>query len=44
MVAMLWANQIILGNRTYAAVPKALKEAVKKELTDAGLEHLAVEA
>ena len=43
MVAMLWANQIILGNKTYAEVPRLLKAKVKKLLIEAGCEELVVD-
>ena len=29
MMAMLWAQQIMLGKKTFAQVPKLLKEKVK---------------
>lgn len=43
MVAMLWANQIILGNKTYKEVPRLLKAKVKELLIEAGCGELAVE-
>lgn len=43
MIAMLWANQIILGKKTFAEVPKLLKVKVKELLIDAGYEELIVE-
>lgn len=43
MIAMLWANQIILGNKTFADVPRLLKAKVKELLIDAGYEELIVE-
>lgn len=43
MVAMLWANQIILGNKTYAEVPRLLKEKVKNLLTEFGYNDLITE-
>ena len=43
MMAMLWAQQIMLGKRTYAQVPRLLKEKVKELLVDSGCEELAVE-
>ena len=43
MIAMLWANQIILGKKTYADVPRLLKAKVKELLIDAGYEELIVE-
>ena len=43
MLAMLWANQIIAGKKTYAQVPRLLKAQVAEILRDAGLEELIVE-
>ena len=43
MMAMLWAQQIILGKKTYAQVPRLLKEQVKEILIDSGLEELVTE-
>lgn len=43
MMAMLWVNQIMLGKKTYAQVPRLLKEQVKELLIDAGYGELAVE-
>ena len=43
MVAMLWANQIMLGKKVYAEVPRLLKAKVKELLIDAGYEELIVE-
>ena len=43
MVAMLWANQIIIGKKTYAEVPRLLKAKVKELLIEAGCGELAVE-
>ena len=43
MIAMLWANQIILGNKTYADVPRLLKDKVKELLIEAGCENLVTE-
>lgn len=43
MMAMLWAQQIMYGKKTYAQVPRLLKEQVKEVLTDSGMEQLAVE-
>lgn len=42
MVAMLWANQIILGKKTFADVPRLLKEKVKEILISKDYETLAV--
>jgi len=43
MLAMLWANQIILGKKTFGQVPAKLKEAVREILIDAGCEDLIEE-
>lgn len=43
MMAMLWAQQIMLGKKTYAQVPRLLKAKVKEILIDSGMEELVVE-
>lgn len=43
MIAMLWANQIILGKKTFKQVPKLLKNQVREILIDAGMEELVIE-
>ena len=43
MIAMLWCNQIILGKKTYADVPRLLKAKVKELLIDAGYDELIVD-
>ena len=43
MMAMLWAKQIMLGKKTYAEVPRLLKEKVKEILIDSGMEELITE-
>ena len=43
MIAMLWAQQIMLGKKTYAEVPRLLKAKVKEILEDAGMGELAKE-
>ena len=43
MVAMLWANQIILGKKVYADVPRLLKSKVKELLIEAGCGELVTE-
>lgn len=43
MMAMLFANQIILGRATFSQVPKLLKEPVKTILDDCGMGFLADE-
>ena len=43
MMAMIWAQQIMLGKKTYAQVPRLLKEKVREILIDSGCEELATE-
>ena len=43
MMAMLWAQQIMLGKKTFAQVPRLLKEKVKEILIDSGCEELVTE-
>lgn len=43
MMAMLWAQMIMLGKKTYAQVPRLLKDKVKEILIDSGMEELVVE-
>ena len=43
MIAMLWAQQIMLGKKTFAQVPKLLKEQVREILIDSGMEELIQE-
>lgn len=43
MIAMLWAQQIMLGKKTYAEVPRLLKAKVKEILEDSGMRELAKE-
>ena len=43
MMAMLWAQQIMLGKKTYAEVPRLLKAKVKAILEDSGMGELAKE-
>lgn len=43
MMAMLWAQQIMLGKKNYAEVPRLLKEKVKEILEDSGMGELARE-
>lgn len=43
MMAMLWAQEIMCGNKTYAQVPRLLKDKVKQILIDSGCEDLVVE-
>ena len=41
MMAMLWAQQIMLGKRTFDEVPRLLKERVRELLEDSGVGELA---
>ena len=43
MMAMLWAQSIMLGKKTFAQVPRLLKEKVREILEDSGMGELAVE-
>lgn len=43
MMAMLWVQQILLGKKVYAQVPRLLKPQVKELLIDAGYEELVTE-
>ena len=43
MMAMLWAQQIMLGKKTYSQVPRLLKAKVKEILEDSGMGELAKE-
>lgn len=43
MMAMLWAQQIMLGKKTYAQVPAKLREKVKEVLIDSGYGELVAE-
>ena len=43
MMAMLWAQQIMLGKKTYDQVPRLLKPQVKEILIDSGYEELVTE-
>ena len=43
MMAMLYAQQIMLGKKTYSQVPNKLKEQVKEILIDSGCEDLVTE-
>ena len=43
MMAMLWAQQIMLGKKTYAQVPRLLKAKIKEILIDSGCEELVQE-
>jgi len=41
MMAMLWAQQIMLGKKEFKDVPRLLKESVKEILVDSGMGELA---
>ena len=43
MMAMLWAQQIMLGKKTFAQVPRLRKEKVREILIDSGMEELIEE-
>nr|DAJ01876.1 MAG TPA: hypothetical protein [Caudoviricetes sp.] len=43
MMAMLWAQQIMLGKKTYEQVPRLLKEKVREILEDSGMTELVKE-
>lgn len=43
MMAMLWAQQIMCGKKTFAQVPRLLKEQVREILIDSGMENLVNE-
>ena len=43
MMAMLWAQQIMLGKKTFAEVPAKLKSKVQELLIDSGCEDLVTE-
>ena len=40
MLAMLWAQQILLGKKAFKQVPRLLKEKVREILIDCGFEEL----
>ena len=43
MMAMIWAQQIMLGKKTYAQAPRLLREKVREILIDSGCEELVTE-
>jgi dihydrofolate reductase len=43
MMAMLWAQQIMMGKKTYGQVPRLLKDKVKEILEDSGMSELVKE-
>lgn len=42
-MAMLWAQQIMLGKKKFSDVPRLLKEKVREILIDSGMEELLEE-
>lgn len=40
MIAMLWAQRIMYGKKTYDEVPRLLKDQVKEILIESGVEEL----
>lgn len=43
MMAMLWAQKIILGKKFFHEVPRLLKDQVKEILIESGMEELITE-
>ena len=43
MMAMLWAQQIMMGKKTYGQVPRLLMDKVKEILEDSGMTELVKE-
>ena len=43
MMAMIWAQQIMLGKKIFAQVPRLLKEKVREVLIYSGCEDLVTE-
>ena len=43
MIAKLWTDRIIAGDKTFAQVPAKLKEQVRQLLIDSGHEDLIIE-
>lgn len=43
MIAMLWAQRIMYGKKTYNDIPRLLKEQVKEILIESGMEELITE-
>lgn len=43
MMAMLWAQQIMLGKKTFDQVPRLLRDKVCELLVDSGMGALAAE-
>ena len=43
MMAMLWAQKIMYGKKTFAEVPRLLKDQVREILIESGMEILMAE-
>ncbi len=43
VIAMLWAQNILLEKKTFSQVPRLLKDKVRELLIDSGCEELAAE-
>ena len=43
MMALLWAQQIMLEKKTFEQVPRLLKDQVREILIDSGYEELVTE-
>ena len=43
MIAMLWVTRIVAGKKTFADVPRLLKDQVRELLIEAGLEEFIIE-
>ena len=43
MMAMIWAQQIMLGKKIFAQMPRLLKEKVREVLIDSDCEDLVTE-
>lgn len=43
MMAMLWAQKIMLGKKSFSEVPRLLKNQVKEILIESGMEELITE-
>ncbi len=43
MMAMLWAQQILLGKKVFSQVPRLLKDKVREILIDSGMDELTEE-
>lgn len=43
VMAMLWAQKIMLGKKQYSDVPRLLKEQVKEILIESGMDELVTE-